>query len=50
MTTPDPFVLIAESRAYFRLVDLIRLQDLVKELQGTTNPGVKENTPQVLSK
>jgi hypothetical protein len=45
MTTPDPFVLIAEGRACFRLVDLIRLQGLVKELQGTSNPGVKENMP-----
>ena len=50
MTTPDPFVLIAEGRAYFRLVDLIRLQGLVKELQGTTNPGVNENMPHMLSK
>jgi hypothetical protein len=50
MTTPDPSVLIAEGRAYFRLVDLIRLQDLLKELQGTTNSGVKENMPKVLRK
>lgn len=50
MTTPDPFVLIAEGRAYFRFVDLIPLEGLVKELQGTTNPDVKENMPQMLSK
>ena len=49
MTTPDPFVVIAEGRAYFRLVDLIRLRDRLKELQGmnipASNPGVKENMP-----
>jgi Family of unknown function (DUF5372) len=30
----DPFVLIAADRAHFRLEDLIRLHDRVKELQG----------------
>jgi hypothetical protein len=30
----DPFVLIAADRAHFRLEDLIRLYDRVKELQG----------------
>jgi len=54
MTAPDPFVLIAEGRAYFRFVDLIRLQDRLKELQSmnmpANNPGVKENMPQALRK
>ena len=50
ITTPDPFVLIAEGRACFRLVDLIRLQGLVKELQGTSDLGVKENMPKPLRK
>jgi hypothetical protein len=49
LTTPDPFVLIAKGRAYFRLVDLIRLQDRLKELQGldilASNPRIKENMP-----
>jgi hypothetical protein len=49
MAAPDPFVLIATERAYFRLEDLIRLRDRLKELQGMNlragNPGVKENTP-----
>ena len=30
----DPFVLLAADRAYFRLEDLIRLHDRIKELQG----------------
>jgi len=54
MAAPDPFVLIAEDRAYFRLVDLIRLKDRLQELQGMEIPasdaGVKENTPQLLRK
>jgi Family of unknown function (DUF5372) len=33
MAAPDPFVLVAAGRAYFRLEDLIRLQDRLKELQ-----------------
>ena len=49
LTTPDPFVLIAKGRAYFRLVDLIRLQDRLKELQGVdipaSDPSVKDNMP-----
>lgn len=32
LATPDPFVLAAVGRAYFRLEDLIRLQDRLKEL------------------
>ena len=35
IAVPDPFVLIATGRAYFRLEDLIRLQERLKELQGT---------------
>ncbi len=54
VAAPDPFVLMAAGRAYFRLEDLIRLHDRGKELQGWTSqvaaPGVKENTPQVLRK
>ncbi len=54
VAAPDPIVLMAAGRAYFRLEDLIRLHDRVKELQGWTSqvaaPGVKENTPQVLRK
>ena len=54
MAAPDPFVLIAEDRAYFRLVDLIRLKDRLQELQGMEIPasdaGVKENTPHLLRK
>jgi len=34
VAVPDPFVLIAAQRAHFRLEDLIRLQERVKELQG----------------
>ena len=54
MAAPDPFVLIADGRAYFRLADLIRLKDRLKELQGMDipagNAGVKENMPHVLRK
>jgi hypothetical protein len=31
MAAPDPFLLTAAGRAYFRLEDLIRLADRVKE-------------------
>jgi hypothetical protein len=34
VVVPDPFVLIGADRAHFRLEDLIRLHDRVKELQG----------------
>jgi hypothetical protein len=54
MAAPDPFVLMAADRAYFRLEDLIRLQDRLKELPGMNiragDPGVKENMPHVLRK
>jgi len=47
----DPFVLMATERAYFRLEDLMRLQDRLKELQGmklrTGHSSVKEITPNV---
>ena len=33
IAVPDPFVLMAKERAYFRLEDLIRLQERLKELQ-----------------
>ena len=54
VAVPDPFVLIAAGRAHFRLEDLIRLHDRVKELQGGTSHvtlrGVKQNMPRLLSK
>jgi hypothetical protein len=49
IAAPDPFVLMAANRAYFRLEDLIRLQDRLMQLQAG-NPGVKENMPLVLRK
>jgi hypothetical protein len=39
MAAPDPFVCIAAGRAYFRVEDLIRLQDRLKELQGINAGG-----------
>ena len=33
MSAPDPFVLISAERAYFRLEDLVRLHDRLKELR-----------------
>jgi hypothetical protein len=54
VAVPDPFVLIAAGGAHFRLEDLIRLHDRVKELQGGTSHvtlrGVKQNMPRLLSK
>ena len=51
LATPDPFVLLAAERAYFRLQDLVRLQSRLKELQGQPSDlGVKGNMPNVLSK
>jgi hypothetical protein len=54
MAAPDPFVLMAAQRAYFRLEDLIRLHNRLKELQGINGQpsdcGVKENMPNVLGK
>jgi hypothetical protein len=32
--TPDPFVIVAAGRAYFRLEDLIRLAELIRELRA----------------
>src|SRR5207249_7651865 len=34
VAAPDPFILIAADRAHFRLEDLIRLHDRLKQLQG----------------
>jgi hypothetical protein len=34
LAAPDPFVLAAAGRAYFRLEDLLQLQDRLKELQS----------------
>jgi hypothetical protein len=34
LAAPDPFVLAAAGRAYFRLKDLIRLAEQMKELQA----------------
>ena len=54
VAVPDPFVLIAADRAHFRLEDLIRLHDRVKEFTAMNVPcavpGVKENMSQVLRK
>ena len=33
LAAPDPFVIAAAGRAYFRLEDLIRLAELIKELR-----------------
>ena len=49
MAAPDPFVHVAAGRAYFRLEDLIRLQERLKQLQGMNArdgaPDVKETMP-----
>jgi hypothetical protein len=54
MSMPDPFLLVAAGRAYFRLEDLIRLNDRLREVQGTSipesDPCVKENMPTTLRK
>jgi hypothetical protein len=34
LATPDPFVFTAGGRAYFRVEDLIRVQDRLKEWKG----------------
>jgi len=34
LAAPDPFVLMASGRAYFRVEDLIRVQDGTKEWKG----------------
>ena len=34
LAAPDPFVIATEGRAYFRLEDLVRLADLIQELQA----------------
>lgn len=34
LAAPDPFLITAAGRAYFRLEDLIRLADRVKEWKG----------------
>jgi hypothetical protein len=34
LATPDPFVIAAAGSAYFRLEDLIRLAELIKELRA----------------
>jgi hypothetical protein len=39
VAAPDPFILIAADRAHFRLEDLIRLHDRLKQLQGRTSHG-----------
>jgi len=41
---PDPFVVLSEGRSMARVEDLLRLVDLVRDLQGKT---VKEITPHV---
>jgi hypothetical protein len=33
LAPPDPFVIAARGRAFFRLEDLIRLADLLRELR-----------------
>jgi Family of unknown function (DUF5372) len=40
LATPDPFILSAAGRAYFRLEDLIRLETRVKEWTvGASKPA-----------
>lgn len=34
LAAPDPFVIAAAGRAYFRLEDLIRVAEQIKELQA----------------
>ena len=34
LAAPDPFVIAAAGRAYFRLEDLIRLAEQMRELQA----------------
>jgi len=34
LAAPDPFVNAAAGRAYFRLEDLVRLSELIKELRA----------------
>jgi hypothetical protein len=34
MSAPDPFVIISAGRAHFRVEDLVRLHDRLKELRG----------------
>jgi hypothetical protein len=34
LAAPDPFVIAATGRAYFRLEDLMRLAELIKELRA----------------
>ena len=34
LAAPDPFVIAAAGRAYFRLENLIRVAELIKELQA----------------
>jgi hypothetical protein len=39
LAAPDPFVLMAAERAYFRLEDLIRLHDRLMQLHGCEPPS-----------
>ena len=40
LATPDPFILTAAGRAYFRLEDLLRLETRVKEwTSGASTPA-----------
>jgi len=34
VAVPDPFVIAAAGRAYFRLEDLIRVAELIRELRA----------------
>jgi hypothetical protein len=34
LAAPDPFVLMSEGRAYFRVEDLIQVQERLKEWKG----------------
>jgi hypothetical protein len=40
---PDPFVLLSEGRAMARVEDLLRLAELVKDLQRETVNEIKPN-------
>ena len=41
IAVPDPFIVMAAGRACFRLEDLIRLHDRLKQLRPGAMPGVK---------
>jgi hypothetical protein len=48
MSVPDPFVIISAERAYFRLEDLVRLHDRLKELRGDERSNTAKRVRQTL--